>query len=69
MQVGQTVTWTNQGSQEHIIRAKSIDGESQFSSAILKPGDSFGFTSAQPISYTYECSTDGSLKGSITVEP
>ncbi len=64
-QVGQQVLWTNQGNQDHIIRAKSIEDESQFSSGSLKPGDSFGFTFSQPMSYTYDCSEDGSMTGTI----
>ncbi|OGO66746.1 MAG: hypothetical protein A2030_08640 [Chloroflexi bacterium RBG_19FT_COMBO_50_10] len=68
-QVGQQVLWTNQGNQDHIVHAKSDSGESLFSSGNLKPGDSFGFTFAQPISSTYECSEDGSMIGIIIVEP
>jgi hypothetical protein len=68
-QVGQQVLWTNQGNQDHIVNAKSVEDESQFSSGSLKPGDSFGFTFSQPMSYTYDCSEDGSMTGTITVEP
>ena len=69
VQVGQQVTWTNQGSQEHIVRDKAVEGKSQFDSGILKPGDNFAFTFLQPASYTYDCSADGVLTGTITVEP
>jgi len=69
VQVGQQVTWTNQGSQEHIVRDRSVEGKSRFDSGILKSGDVFAFTFSQPASYTYECSVDGVLTGTITVEP
>ncbi len=69
VQVGQQVTWTNQGSQEHIVRDKSVEGKSRFDSGILKSDDIFAFTFLQPESYTYECSVDGVLTGTITVEP
>jgi hypothetical protein len=69
VQVGQQVTWTNQGSQEHIVRDKAVESKSQFDSGILKPGDNFVFTFLQPASYTYDCSADGVLTGTITVEP
>jgi len=69
VQVGQQVTWTNQGHQEHIVRDKSVEGKSHFDSGILKSGDVFAFTFSQPASYTYECSVDGVLTGTITVEP
>ncbi len=69
VRVGQQVTWTNQGHQEHIVRAKAVEGKSHFDSGILKPGDIFAFTFPQPERYTYECSVDGVLTGTITVEP
>jgi len=69
LQVGQQVTWTNQGTHEHIVRDITIEGKSQFDSGILKSGDNFAFTFSQPESYTYACSMDGVLTETITVEP
>ena len=69
VKVGQQISWTNQGRQEHIVRAKSVEGESGFESGVLKPGDSFAVTLTQPDVYEYDCSEDGSLTGQITVEP
>jgi plastocyanin len=66
---GQQINWTNQGQHEHIVRAKSVAGESEFDSGTLQPGDSFTVTLPEPDTYTYECSADGSLTGKITVEP
>ena len=67
--VGQQIGWTNQGKAEHIVRVKSVDGQSGFSSGTLKPGDSFVVSLTQPDIYQYDCSEDGSLTGKITVEP
>ena len=67
--VGQQIIWTNQGKVEHIVKAKSIDGQSSFSSGILQPGDNFVVTLTEPDVYQYDCSEDGSLTGKITVEP
>ena len=69
VKAGQQISWTNQGSHEHIVRAKSVGGENGFDSGTLQPGDSFAVTLPQPETYQYDCSTDGSLTGTITVEP
>lgn len=69
VQVSQQVTWTNQDSREQIVRDKPAEGNGQFDSGILQPGDSFAFTFSQPGSYTYECSVDGALTGTVTVQP
>jgi plastocyanin len=69
VQVGRQISWTNQGREEHVVRAKSVDGQNGFDSGTLQPGDSFAVTLAQPATYQYECSADGSLTGTITVEP
>ncbi|HEX6384114.1 MAG TPA: hypothetical protein VF177_05540, partial [Anaerolineae bacterium] len=61
----QQVTWTNQDTREHIVRHKPAEGNSQFDSGILQPGDSFAFTFPQPGRYTYECSIDGVMTGTI----
>ena len=69
VEVGQQISWTNQGQQDHIVRAKSIEGERPFDSGTLKPGESFAVSLTQPDVYEYECSADGSLTGIITLEP
>ena len=69
VQVGQLISWTNQGNREHIVRDTTIEGQSQFDSGTLQPGGSFEVTGLQPQTYQYECSADGSLKGTFTVEP
>lgn len=67
--VGQQISWTNQGRQEHIVRAKSTQGGRAFDSGTLKPGESFVVTLTHSDVYEYECSADGSLTGMITLEP
>jgi len=69
VKVGQQISWTNQGKQDHVVRAESVEGQHQFDSEILQPGDSFTVTLTEPETYLYECSADGSLSGTITVEP
>ena len=67
--VGQQVIWTNQDSREHIVRHEPAEGNGQFDSGTLQPGDSFAFTFPQPGSYIYECSVDGAMTGTVTVQP
>lgn len=69
VRAGQQISWTNQGRHEHIVRDTSVEGESQFDSGTLQPGDSFAITGLEPDIYQYECSADGSLTGTFTVEP
>ncbi len=68
VEVGQQVTWTNQDSREHIVRHKPAQGDSQFSSGTLQPGDSFAFVFLERGSYVYECSPDGETTGTVTVQ-
>ncbi len=67
--VGQQVTWTNTDSQEHIVRHKSENGDVQFDSGELQPGDSFAFVFVEFGTYLYECSEGGAVEGTITVQP
>jgi hypothetical protein len=69
VKAGQQISWTNQGKDEHIVRAKAVAGEHGFDSGTIKPGDWFAITLPQPEVYQYDCSEDGSLSGTITVEP
>lgn len=69
VKVGQPITWTNRGIDEHTVRDITVEGKSQFDSGPLKSSDTFTFTFSQPQSYKYECSANGSLTGTTTVEP
>lgn len=68
-QAGQQVTWTNQDSREHIVRHDPVEGNGQFDSGTLQPGDVFEFTFVQSGEYRYVCSQDGAMTGIVTVEP
>jgi plastocyanin len=67
--VGDQVTWTNQGKVDHFVQIADEEGVSRFSSGVLIPGDSFSMTFSEPMTYTYVCTTDGSMKGIVTVNP
>jgi plastocyanin len=67
VQAGQEVIWTNQDSREHIVRHKPAEGQGQFDSGTLQPGDSFSFTFVQAGSYPYVCSADEVYTGLVTV--
>jgi plastocyanin len=69
VKAGQLINWTNQGTQEHIVRAQSIESETTFDSGTTKPGDNFAITLSQPDVFEYQCSVDGVLTGTITIEP
>ena len=69
VKAGQQISRTNQGKDEHVVRAKAVVGKHGFDSGTLKPGDWFAITLPQPEVYQYDCSEDGSLSGTITVEP
>lgn len=68
-QVGQQVTWANEGNQDHIVRDKSVDKTPQFDSGTLKPGDSFMFIFIEAGNFNYECSENADIQGSVTVTP
>ena len=65
---GDAVTWTNADAAERQVRGVR-DGVVVFDSGILKPGDSFTFVYMDEGQFPYTCSSDGSLTGTITVEP
>ncbi len=69
IQVGEKLTWTNDGKQEHMVRDVTSGSASQFDSGILGPGNSFSFVFPAAKTYTYTCSADGSMTGTITVNP
>lgn len=69
VQAGDQVTWTNQDNQELIVRHKPLEGNGQFDSGVLHPGESFAFTFMEPGSYNYECSADAAVRGTVTVKP
>jgi len=65
---GDAVAWTNADQTDHEIRGIR-DGVVIFESGILKPGDAFTIVFPDEGQFPYTCSIDGSLTGTITVEP
>lgn len=61
--VGGTVSWTNQGAAPHTVTAD--DGS--FDSGQLAPGGSFSFTFNTPGTVSYHCTIHPNMVGSVTV--
>jgi LPXTG-motif cell wall-anchored protein len=64
IQVGGTVTWSNDGQVAHTVTANS----GSFDSGNLNPGQSFGHTFSQPGTFAYYCQYHQGMKGSVTVQ-
>ena len=69
VEVGQLVSWTNQDSHVHIVRENPAKGNSWFDSGTLQPGDGFAYTFIEPGEYSYICTSDGAMTGTVTVQP
>jgi plastocyanin len=65
IKVGTTITWTNQDSATHDVKAV----DDSWGSGNLGKGDTFSFTFNQAGTYAYRCSFHGNMKGTITVVP
>jgi plastocyanin len=61
--VGETVTWTNQSLMSHTVTA--VGGT--FGSGILSPRESFSVTFSTPGEYLYTCTIHPSMKGTVIV--
>lgn len=66
---GEQVTWTNTDDQVHFLRHTPDQGDSQFSSGDLQPGDSFTLVFIEPGTYKYECSEGTGIYGTVVVSP
>lgn len=69
VEVGQQVLWTNKDSHAHIVRENPAKGNSMFDSGTLQPGDSFAYTFIEAGEYSYICTSDGVMTGTVTVQP
>ena len=70
VQPGWQVAWTNEGEEVAVVRAEArADGTRIFDSGELQPGGSFVFTFVEAGVYDYQCSLDGTAKGTVTVKP
>jgi len=68
IQSGTQVAWSNKGTQVHMIHIVSADdGSLLIDSGELPIGGSFTFTFLEPGVYTYQCTPDGTMTGTITV--
>jgi len=65
IKVGQTVTWTNQDSASHNVKAD--DGS--FGSSTLGNGASFSYTFNTAGTFTYKCGFHASMLGTVVVQP
>jgi plastocyanin len=63
VQVGDTVTWTNNDTAPHTVDADNR----AFKSGTLRQGESYSYQAAQPGVYTYYCQFHPYMKGTITV--
>jgi plastocyanin len=61
--VGDTVTWTNTGTQAHTVTAP--DGS--FDSGLVNPGDTFSLTLASAGTFSYTCTPHPWMKATLTV--
>jgi plastocyanin len=65
--VGDTVTWTNQDSVGHDVTV--AQGPASFHSPLLAKGQSWSHTFTTAGSYSYICSVHPDMKASVTVHP
>jgi len=66
---GEQVTWTNTDNHAHMVRHKPEQGDVQFVSGDMQPGDSFTFLFVEPGTYLYECSEGTGVYGTVFVRP
>jgi plastocyanin len=66
---GEQVTWTNTDNHVHMLRHKPGQGDVQFVSGDIQPGDSFTFLFVEPGTYLYECSEGTGVYGIVVVRP
>jgi plastocyanin len=61
--VGETVTWTNQSLMSHTV----TDVAGGFGSPVISPGESFSVTFSTPGEYLYMCTIHPGMKGTVIV--
>ena len=66
---GDEITWLNSSGGPVVVRERDAVGGSDFDSGVLQAGESYTYVFEQFGSYGYECSEDGTQRGSITVSP
>lgn len=69
VQVGDTVTWTNEDNVPHTVTAGTRDAPSDmFDSGQIAPGETFTFTFEEAGAYDYFCSIHSGMAGTVIVE-
>lgn len=66
VQVGDTVTWTNQDSAPHTVTVS--DGPEKFASPNLQKGDTYSHTFTKAGTYQYYCAVHPDMKASVTAQ-
>jgi len=61
---GQTIMWTNTGTQAHTITAD----DNSFDSGSIDPGGTFSFSPTAAGTFAYHCTPHPWMKGTITVD-
>lgn len=73
VQAGMQVAWTNQDNVDHLVllERRNENGERIDSGGtnLLQPGSTFSIVLTEPGQYTYYCSEDRAVSGTITVLP
>jgi plastocyanin len=69
VQVGDTVTWTNNDTVAHTVTAGTPDNPTgEFDSGEIQPGETFTYTFDQAGTFDYYCTLHPDMTGSVTVE-
>ena len=66
---GDMVEWNNADRVEHVVRVQKVDGSLVVDSGTLKPEGNFSFTFVELGEFEVFCSSDGAMRGVITVAP
>lgn len=66
---GETVEWNNADRVEHVVRVQKADGSLVVDSGTLKPEGNFSFNFVELGEFEVICSSDGAMRGVITVVP
>lgn len=73
VQAGIQIAWTNEDNVDHILMLERTDENGALVNAggtdLLQPQSSFSITLIEPGQYTYYCSEDHAVFGTITVLP
>jgi plastocyanin len=69
VEVGYTVTWTNNDTVAHTVTAGTPDNPTgEFDSGTIQPGETFSYTFDQAGTFDYYCTLHPDMTGSVTVE-